>query len=435
MLRVIAIDLGTTKVVTVMGEKNENGSYRILAYGEEPSSGINHGQVENILSVSNAVKPTLEAVKNITGENEIREVFVGIAGQHVKCIDNSVDISRDKYDELITEEEIKMLEKSARNLPMADEEDVLHIVSKNYSIDGKDEITDPVGRLGHKLTGHFHVITGNSSSSKCTTLCMNKIGLEVKKKILEPIASARAILSDEEKELGVVLIDIGGGTTDLIIYKNGILLHTAVISYGGNDITREIREKFSLLPGKAEKIKIHFGSCGFPGNIPANRVIEIKGINGRNDQEIPVRELNVLIRDVVEKEIIKAIINEIQPYEKFGIGAGIVFTGGASRLHGLSEFTKEIFGKADKNSNIYVKIGYPEFVSSDSYKINELAHPKYSTVVGLLMCGFDYLERKNTADIIIEPQQESDSDENSGSPKHSVRNVLESFKKFFTAED
>ena len=419
-----------------MGEKNDNGSYRILAYGEEPSSGINHGQVENILSVSNAVKPTLEAVKNITGTNEIKEVFVGIAGQHVKCVDNSVNITRDKYDELITEEDIKKLEKDARNLPLTADEDVLHIVSKNYSIDEKDEITDPVGRLGHKLTGHFHVITGNSSSSKCTALCMSKIGLEVKKKILEPIASARAILSDEEKELGVVLIDIGGGTTDLIIYKNGILLHTAVISYGGNDITREIREKFSLLPEKAEKIKTQFGSCSFPGHNPVNKIIQIKGINGRNDQEIPLRELNDLIREVVEKEIINAIIAEIQPYEGFGLGAGIVFTGGASRLHGLSEFTKEIFGKADKSKNIYVKIGYPESVSSDSYKINELAHPKYSTVVGLLMCGFDYLERKNTADIIIEPPRELD-DENEGTdlPKRSVRNVLESLKRFFTAED
>jgi cell division protein FtsA len=375
---VVAIDLGTTKVVSIVGEKTENGRYRILAYSEVASSGIVHGQVENVEKVICAVRPTLDRIKAKTGITEINDVFVGIAGEHITCVENRTEIVRDKYDELITIKEIKELESAASKLHLNKGETILHVIPKNYTIDETDDILDPVGRLGHKITGHFHVIIGIEKNSRPIDVCMANLDLSLQKLILEPIASARTVLSDDEKEMGVAMLDMGGGTTDLIVYEDGIIKHTAVIPFGGNSITNDIKNGCSLLFCQAEKAKIKFGLL-----LKDNEdLLEVEGINGRSSQYIRLNAISNIIESRLE-EIMKMVMTEIEKANCRKLNAGLVITGGVSKMKNIKAYLEEKTG-------MIVKIANPDYLSDDSPR--EIIHPKYSTAVGLVMCGFDHLE-------------------------------------------
>jgi cell division protein FtsA len=377
---IVAIDLGTTKVVCIAGEKIGNGRFRVLAFNEAASIGVRRGQVENIQSVVGVVRPMLEGIRNSLSM-DVNEVFVGIAGQHIRYIDICNELPRDDYEREISEDEVKQLEYNIRiTSPKNSGEEILHVIPQTYSIDEIHDVTDPVGRLGKCLRGHFHIILGKTESKRHTELCMKRLGLTLKDIILEPIASARAVLDEDDKMLGVAMIDMGGGTTDLIIYYEGIVKHTAVIPFGGNVITEDIKTGCSILARQAEQIKIQHGSC-IASLVPENKIITVPGIGGRDAKEISFKTLAGIIEARVE-EIMDIVMNEIRNC-RLKLGAGIVFTGGASQMVNLREFVT-------LKTGMPVRIGRPDRISSDS--LQEIIHPKYSTAVGLIMYAADLLE-------------------------------------------
>ncbi|MDR2383614.1 MAG: cell division protein FtsA [Prevotellaceae bacterium] len=375
-----AIDLGTTKVVSIIGEKNNRGRINVLAYSEAPSAGIRHGQVENIMNVVGVVKNTLDNIKSISGISEIADVYVGIAGLHIRYVENRTEISRPEYEKLITTDEINTLKSNARKLHVNAGEKIIHVVPQTYSIDNVDGITDPVGRLGHRLAGNFMIIIEKGISTRHTEICIEHLNLSLKELILEPMASARAVLTEDEKDLGVVMVDMGGGTTDMMIYHKKVIRHTAIIPFGGNTITQDIKTGCDITLRDAEKIKIQYGSC-VSSMAPENHIIAIPGSNGREPREISFKSLaNIIEARIVE--IIEMLMYEIKTYTNNPrqLKMGIVFTGGGSQITHLRELVK-------LKTGMDVKIGKPLYVSENSPR--EVVHPRYSTAVGLIMCGFD----------------------------------------------
>jgi cell division protein FtsA len=380
-----AIDLGTTKVVSIIGEKNNRGRINILAYSEAPSIGIRSGQVENIMNVVGVVKNTFDNIRKTCGITKIDEVYVGIAGLHMRYVENRREIARSKYEELITEDEIKILEADACKLHINHGEKIIHVIPQTYSIDDNDEITDPIGRLGNRLAGNFMVIIERGISTLHTEMCMQRLNLSLKELILEPMASSRAVLSEYDKEMGVVMVDMGGGTTDLMIYHEKVIRHTAIIPFGGNTITQDIKHGCDITMQEAEKIKIQYGSC-VSSMVSTNHFITIPGNNGREPREVSFKSLASII-EARMVEIINMILFEIKRYtdNKHRFGAGIVFTGGGSQMTHLRELVK-------LKTGMDVKFGKPIYVSENSPQ--EIIHPKYSTAIGLVMCGFDSREKE-----------------------------------------
>ncbi|MDR1593866.1 MAG: cell division protein FtsA [Prevotellaceae bacterium] len=421
-----AIDLGTTKIVSIVGEKiNNSGRIRILAYSEERSLGIRHGQVENIQTVVGVVQGTLGNIKAIAGISEINEVYVGIAGLHIRYIENRTEILRPKYEEMITNDEIKTLESNARKLHVNAGEKIIHVIPQTYSVDDINEITDPAGRLGYKLAGNFMVIIERGISTRHTEVCIERLNLSLKEMILEPMASARAILSEDEKEMGVVMVDMGGGTTDLIIYHDKVVRHTAIIPFGGNTITHDIKMCCDIPMRDAENIKIQYGSC-IASMTPEHHIIAVPRGEGREACEISFKSLASII-EARMIEIMDMILFEIRKYadNDHKLGAGIVFTGGGSQMTHLREFVK-------LKTGMDVRIGRPGYISESSPK--EIIHPKYSTAVGLLMCGFDSREKNLTPEINKRRlstndinSNNSDSDDNGNIPT-TLKSFMDIFK-------
>jgi cell division protein FtsA len=374
----VAIDLGTTKIVSIVGEEiKDSRQIRILAYGEAPSEGIRHGQVENIQNVVDVIKNTLEQIKNRTAISTVSEVYVGIAGMHIRYVENRKTIFRSRYEELITENEIKQLGADACRMYLNSGERIIHAIPQTYSIDDVDGITDPVGRLGNKLSGNFMVVIEQGISTKHTEICIKRLNFRLKELILEPMASARAVLCEEEKDMGVAMVDIGGGTSDLIIYKDKTVKHTAIIPLGGNSVTQDIKMGCRITLREAENLKIRCGSC-VASMVSKDEISIIPGINGRESREISLHFLAYII-EMRMTEIISMILSHIgECSEK--LAAGIVLTGGGSKMKHLQELVK-------LSTGLDVRIGQPSPVSVMCPK--ELLHPKYSTAVGLVMCGFD----------------------------------------------
>jgi cell division protein FtsA len=383
----VAIDLGTTKVVSIAGEKiKDSGRIRILAYDEAPSIGIRYGQVENIQSVVSVVQTTLNNVKSMSGIPEISEVYVGIAGLHIRYIESRTEILRPKYDELITKAEIKKLESNARKLHVNSGEEVIHAIPQTYSVDDMDGITDPIGRLGNRLAGYFMIIIEKGISTRHTEVCMNRLNISLKGLVLEPIASARATLTEDEKDMGVVMIDIGGGTTDLVIYQDKVIRHTAIIPFGGNTVTQDIKTGCNIPLRDAERIKVQYGSC-VSSMVSEYNIITIPGINGREPYEISFKSLAYII-EARMIEIMDMILFEIRKYTDNNrkLRAGIVFTGGGAQMTNLRELVK-------LKSGMDVRIGKPSSIAENSP--GDIIQSKYSTAVGLIMCGFDSMGEKS----------------------------------------
>jgi cell division protein FtsA len=396
-----AIDLGTTKIVSIVGEKIKNSRrLKILAYSEGRSIGIRHGQVENIHSVVGVVKSTLDDIRTTAGISDIGEVYVGIAGLNIRYVVNRTEILRPVYEELITEDDIKKLEDNACRLHINMGEKIIHVIPQTYSIDDIHEITDPVGRLGYKLAGNFMLIIEKGVSTRHTEVCIERLNLSLKELILEPMASARAVLSDDEREMGVVMVDMGGGTTDLIIFHENVIRHTAIIPFGGNTVTQDIKTGCTITWRDAENIKIQYGSC-MPTMV-SDTCIVIPGENGKEPCEISFKSLACII-EARMKEILDMIFYEIRKYtdNNHELTTGIVFTGGGAQMTHLREFVK-------LKTGMDVRIGKPMYISESSPK--DIVHPKYSTAVGLVMCGFDIREKyaklaetKDTDTVIAEP--------------------------------
>ena len=379
---VAAIDIGTTKIVAIVGKKNENGKIEILGLSKAPSRGVKRGVVLNIEETVTAIQTTVDDVQKRSGI-QFSEVFVGIAGQHIKSMKNRGYIMRDAYDDEIKKEEVFRLIEDMHKIHIEIGEEIIHVIPQNFIVDNETGVKSPIGMCGRRLEANFHIVIGQVAAAKNIEKCIRKANLTVKDMILEPLASSDAVLTDDEKEAGVVLVDIGGGTTDVAVYYDNIIRHTAVIPFGGNVVTKDIKEGCAILQRHAEQLKIQYGSA--LGDIaPEDKVVSIPGISGREPKEISFKSLAYIIQSRME-EIIDAVNFEIQNSGYADkLAAGVVITGGGAMLKHLPQLMK--FKTA-----MDVRIGLPNEHLAGSAK-NEINQPMYATSVGLIMRGFEYLE-------------------------------------------
>jgi cell division protein FtsA len=379
---VAAIDIGTTKIVAIVGKKNENGKIEILGLSKALSRGVKRGVVLNIEETVSAIQTTVDDVQKRSGI-QFSEVFVGIAGQHIKSMKNRGYITRDAYDDEIKKEEVFKLIEDMHKIHIDIGEEIIHVIPQNFIVDNETGIKSPIGMCGKRLEANFHIVIGQVAAAKNIEKCIRKANLTVKDLILEPLASSDAVLTEDEKEAGVVLVDIGGGTTDVAVYYDNIIRHTAVIPFGGNVVTKDIKEGCAILQRHAEQLKIQYGSA--LGDIaPDDKVVSIPGISGREPKEISFKSLAYIIQSRME-EIIDAVNFEIQNSGYADkLAAGVVITGGGAMLKHLPQLMK--FKTA-----MDVRIGLPNEHLAGSAK-NEINQPMYATSVGLIMRGFDYLE-------------------------------------------
>jgi len=422
---VAAIDLGTTKIVTLIGKKNDNGKLQIVAHSKAPSTGVKRGVVLNIEETVASIQRTVEDVQLKSGII-FGDVFVGIAGQHIRSVRNRGYINLSAEKDMIDLDDVQKLVDDMFKIPTEIGEEILHVLPQNFIVDNESGIKNPVGMSGKRLEANFHIVIGQTASAKNIEKCVNRVDLNVTDLILEPLASAEAVLTDDEKEAGVVLVDIGGGTTDVAVYFDGIVRHTAVIPFGGNVITNDIKEGCSILQRQAEQLKVQFGSA--LGDIaPEDKIVTIPGISGREPKEISFKSLAYIIQSRME-EIIDYVTFEV---ENSGyadkLSAGIVLTGGGSLLRHLSQLVKFKTG-------FDVRIGYPnEHLTADSTE--EINTPTYSTGIGLVIKGFEHIESYNR---LHNETDETDSDfENPTIEKQKVKeikrnNIVERFKRKFT---
>ncbi|MCT4699829.1 cell division protein FtsA [Tenacibaculum haliotis] len=391
----VGLDIGTTKIVAMIGRKNEYDKLEILGIGKAKSLGVKRGVVNNITQTIQSIQEAVDEAQSVSGQ-KIESVVVGIAGQHIRSLHHSDYITREKSDEVINEIDIESLVSQVHKLVMLPGEEIIHVLPQDFKVDSQSEIKEPIGMYGGRLEANFHVVVGQVSSIRNIGRCVKSAGLGLSDITLEPLASASAVLSQEEKEAGVALIDIGGGTTDLAIFKDGIIRHTAVIPFGGNVITEDIKEGCSIIEKQAELLKVKFGSA-WPGENKETEIVSIPGLRGREPKEITLKNLSKIIHARVQ-EIIEHVYLEIKNYghetQKGKLIAGIVLTGGGSELKHLRQLVEYITG-------MDVRIGYPnEHLAGDSDDV--LSSPSYATAVGLLMEGL----QKESSEVVENYEKE-----------------------------
>lgn len=381
---IVGLDIGTTKIAVIVGRKNEYGKIEILGYGKTSSIGVKRGVVSNIENTVQSIKEAILGASLKSGV-DIKYVNVGIAGQHIKSLQHRGNLIRKDNDIEISQEDIDNLCNSMYNLNMNPGEEIIEVIAQDFSIDGEHGVKQPKGMIGSSLEANFHIIVGQTAAAKNIYKCVRKAGLEVVDLILEPIASAEAVLSDEEKEAGVVLVDIGGGTSDIAIFHEGIIRHTAVVPLGGDIITDDVKEGCSIIKKHAEELKVKFGSALASEN-REEEIVAIPGLRGRPPKEISLKNLASIIQARME-EIIEYIYYEIKNsgYEKKLIG-GIVLTGGGAQLKHIAQLT-------EFKTGLDTRIGYPnEYLARDVPQ--EMASPMYATGIGLVIVGIDRYERE-----------------------------------------
>ncbi len=379
---VAAIDIGTTKIVAVIGKRNPNRKLEILGMAKTVSKGVKRGVVLNIDETVGAIQTVVTEIQQKTGL-KLTDVFVGIAGQHIKSLKNRGYIHRDSYDAEITNEDVKRLIEDAHKIPIDIGEEIIHVLPQSFVVDSETGIKNPVGMSGKRLEANFHIVVGQIASIKNIEKCVNRVGLRIHDVMLEPLASASAVLTDDELEAGVALVDIGGGTTDIAVYHEGVICHTAVIPFGGNVVTKDIKEGCSILDRQAEELKIKFGSA--LGDLAEeDKVVIIPGISGRDSKEISFKSLAYIIQSRME-EIFDAVTFEI---ENSGcqdkLSAGIVITGGGAMLRHLPQLVRFRTG-------MDVRIGYPNAHLAGNVS-DDINQPMFATSVGLLMKGYEFMD-------------------------------------------
>ncbi len=384
---VVGLDIGTTKIACIVGRKNEHGKVEIIGMGKAESAGVSRGVVANIVNTVESIKQAVELAKQSVAQNhrgselDVKVVNVGIAGQHIKSLQHRGLLTRDDIDIEISQMDIDRIIDDMYKLVMLPGEEIIDVLPQEYILDNEQGIKDPIGMSGIRLEADFHVITGQVAAIRNIQKCVEKSGLMIDDLILEPMASSESVLSEEEKEAGVVLVDIGGGTTDIAIFQDGIIRHTAVIPFGGNVITDDIRMGCTIMKKQAEKLKVKFGSALASEN-QANEIVCIPGIKGRDPKEISVRNLSNIIQARMS-EIIDHVYYEIKNsgYEKKLI-AGIVVTGGGSQLRHIAQLFEYVTG-------MDARIGYPTEHLAPSPAVTNITSPMYATGVGLVIQGFN----------------------------------------------
>lgn len=371
---VVAVDIGTTKVCAVAGRRNLFGKLEILAVGKVESDGVLRGVVSNIEKTVRSITDAIRIVEQKL-KKTVKVVHVGIAGQHIKSLQHKGSRLRDNGDVEISKNDIQQLIHDMYKLVLPPGDKILHVFPQEYTIDNEQGIIDPVGMSGVRLEANFHIITGQITASNNIVRCIEKVGLKLAEMTLEPIASSASVLSDEEKEAGIALIDIGGGTTDITVYYEGIIRHTAVIPFGGNAITRDIKEGCNVMQNQAEKLKTKFGYA-LADEVYDDKIITIPGLKGRENKEISQRNLALIIQARLE-EIFDYVMWEIQKsgYERKLTG-GLVLTGGGSLLNGIEKL-------AALHCGFESRIGLPIEHLAHGYHEN-VSSPVYSTALGLL---------------------------------------------------
>ncbi len=421
---IVGLDIGTTKIACIVGRKNEFNKIEILGYGRTESVGVKRGVVANIEDTVRSIRRAVDIAEQ-KSKVDINVVHVGIAGQHIKSYQHRGNIIRKDSDQEITSDEIEKFTRNMYGLSMAPGEEILDVIPQEYIIDGESGIRQPVGMLGHTLEANFHIIIGQTAAAKNILKCIKKAGLEMRDLILEPIASAEAVLSEEEKEAGVALVDIGGGTTDISIFQDHIIRHTAVITFGGDVVTEDVKEGCSIIKRHAEELQVKFGSALASENRD-DEVVAIPGLRGRPHKEITLRNLAGIIQARME-EIIDQVFFEIRNsgFEKKLIG-GIVLTGGGSELKHIDQLAAFITGKD-------TRIGYPnEHLANDVP--DEMASPMYATGVGLVIEGIRRAEAEKLLFLEEEDEIKGRRGKKKKGKKRSSSMFLERLQEWFQSD-
>ena len=384
---IVGLDIGTTKIAAIAGRKNEYGKLEILGFGRANSNGVQHGMVLNIDQTIKAIQMALENCYASNPNLVLNEVYVGIAGHHIKSLQTRGDIVRQATEEEIRQEEIDRLiaDQYRTYIPAGDQ--IIDVIPMEFTVDNFQNIPNPIGYSGVKVGANFHIITGDKTAIRNINRSVEKAGLTTKDLVLQPLASAAAVMCDQDLEAGVAIVDIGGGTTDLAVFYEGIIKHTAVIPFGGENITNDIKNGLGVLRTQAEQLKIQFGSA-LSEEAKANAFITIAGLRGMPQKEISVKNLAA---------IIQARMSEIMDFVTFhlkqvGLDArllngGIILTGGGSQLKHLIQLTEYVTG-------LNARIGYPNEHLASGH-IDELTKPMYSTCIGLILKGYNDFENKN----------------------------------------
>ena len=377
---IVGLDIGTTKTCAIVGEVKEAG-IDIIGIGSHPSEGLRKGVVVNIESTVESIKRAVEEAERVSGY-EIRSVYVGIAGGHIRG-QNSLGIVAVKGRE-VDDDDVERAIDAAKAIAIPLDRQILHTLPQFYVVDEQDGIRDPVGMSGVRLEAKVHIVTGAVTSIQNIVKSVNRVGLDINDIVLEQIASSEAVLSSDEKDLGVALIDIGGGTTDIAIFSEGSIKHTAVLPVGGNYVTSDIATGLRTPIAEAEKIKIRYG-CAFMPMIPKDESIEVPSVGGREPREVSRQILGRIIEPRMDeiltmayKEITKSGCEDI-------LAAGVVLTGGASILEGVPELAEQIF-------NMPVRRGCPVGIGGLTDVVNS---PLYATGVGLVVYGSQNIVREN----------------------------------------
>ncbi|MEO5910455.1 MAG: cell division protein FtsA [Pelobium sp.] len=423
---VVGLDIGTTKICVIVGRRNDHGKIEVLGLGKAESAGVTRGVVSNI---AKTVKGIVQAVEEGSSQSnvDVKIVSVGIAGQHIKSLQHRGILTRKDLSNEINKRDIDRLIDDMYKLAMNPGEEIIHVLPQEFTVDNEPGVKDPVGMAGVRLEANFHIITGQVTAIKNIMKCVDQGGLETQDLILEPLASSESVLSEEEKEAGVVLVDIGGGTTDVAVFHEGIIRHTAVIPFGGNSVTEDIREGCAVMRNQAELLKVKFGSALAEEN-KENEIICVPGLRGREPKEISVKNLAFVIQARME-EIIDHVHYEIKSsgYEKKLIG-GIVVTGGGALLKHLPQLIEYVTG-------LDCRVGYPnehlaknEGLPKNIYE--DLKSPMYATGIGLLIKGIERVEAEYQREKSLDRKSEVIVETSSRKNRGLFASLLEGTKKF-----
>lgn len=380
---IVGLDIGTTKICAIAGRITEHGKVEVLGMGKADSLGVMRGVVANIDKTVQAIEQAVKEAEAQSGQ-KVKRVYVGIAGQHIKSLQHRGILTREHGDEEISRADVERLIADMHKLVLPPGDRIIHVLPQEYIIDNEQGIKEPIGMSGIRLEANFHIITGQITAAQNIDKCVTKAKLETADLILEPLASSASVLSDEEREAGVALVDIGGGTTDIAIFQDGIIRHTSVIPFGGNIITEDIKEGCLIMRNQAEQLKVRFGSA-FAMENQDNEIVSIPGLRGREPKEISLKNLASIIQARME-EILEQVYFEIKSsgFEKKLIG-GIVLTGGGSQLKHIVQLVEYVTG-------MDTRIGYPtEHLAKSNYK--DTKNPIYATGIGLIIKGHEDIMR------------------------------------------
>ena len=397
----VGLDIGTSKIVAIVAQLTPEGGFELIGMGQHPSRGLKKGVVVNIETTVNAIQRALEEAE-LMADCKIREVYTGIAGSHVRSF-NSQGMVPVK-DKEVAQADIERVIDTARAVQIPNDQQILHVLNQEFIIDGQEDVREPLGMSGVRLEVKVHIVTGAVSAAQNIVKCVRRCGLEVRDLILQPLASALAVISEDEKDLGVALVDIGGGTTDLIVFTHGAIRHTAVIPIAGDQITNDIAMALRTPTKDAEEIKERYG-CALSQLADPQEMVEVPGLGDREPRQLSRKTLAEVIEPRVE-ELYSLVQSELRRsgYEEL-LSAGVVITGGSSVMQGMVELGEELF-------HMPVRVGYPGYGGTLAEYVR---HPRFSTGVGLLLAGFEQHRQREAARM------------NSGSVQH----VLERMKTWF----